>query len=113
MWILYLILFIIVMAAGVYFWRNILPDLNTRRNMSLLGKEAPLLTQDGITFRDLNKNGRLDPYEDPRLPLEIRVEDLLKQMTLEEKAGMLFHTMVGMNKDRTIQRIPFLNLGMD
>ncbi len=46
--------------------------------------------------------GRLDPYEDPRRPIEERVEDLLKQMTLEEKAGMLFQTMIGMNKDGTI-----------
>ena len=85
-----------------YFWQNIRPEINTRRNLSLLGKEAPTLTQDGITFRDLNKNGRLDPYEDPRRPIEERVEDLLKQMTLEEKAGMLFQTMIGMNKDGTI-----------
>ena len=38
------------------------------------------------SFRDLNKNGRLDPYEDPRRPISERVEDLLSQMTLEEKA---------------------------
>ena len=102
MWIFYLLLIVGIIAGAVYFWRNIRPDLNTRRNLSLLGKEAPTLTQDGITFRDLNKNGRLDPYEDPRLPIKERVEDLLKQMTLEEKAGMLFHTMIGMNKNGTI-----------
>jgi beta-glucosidase len=61
-----------------------------------------LQTNDNFTFRDLNKNGRLDPYEDPRRPLEERVEDLLSQMTLEEKAGMLFQTMIGMNKDGTL-----------
>jgi beta-glucosidase len=102
MWIIYFLLIIAIIAGVIYFWRNIRPDLNTRRNLSLLGKEAPTLTQDGITFRDLNKNGRLDPYEDPRRPIEERVEDLLKQMTLEEKAGMLFHTMIGINKDGTI-----------
>mgnify|MGYP001051807682 CR=1 FL=1 len=102
MWIFYLLLVVIVIAGAVYFWQNIKPDIETRRNLSLLGKEAPTLTQDGITFRDLNKNGRLDPYEDPRRPIEERVEDLLKQMTLEEKAGMMFQTMIGMNKDGTI-----------
>src|SRR2546426_8420405 len=56
-----------------------------------------LRTEDGFTFRDLNKNGRLDPYEDPRRPIEERVEDLLAQMTLEEKAGLLFQPMIGMN----------------
>jgi beta-glucosidase len=35
-------------------------------------------------FRDLNRNGRLDPYEDLEAPEEARVEDLLGQMTLEE-----------------------------
>ena len=102
MWIWYLLLLIVLMAAGIYFWNNIRPNINTRNNLSLLGKEAPTLTQDGLTFRDLNKNGKLDPYEDPRRPIEERVEDLLKQMTLEEKAGMLFQTMIGMNKDGTL-----------
>jgi len=44
-------------------------------------------------FRDLNKNGRLDVYEDPTQPIEARVDDLLGQMTLAEKAGLLFQTM--------------------
>ena len=46
---------------------------------------------DGTSFRDLNGNGELDPYEDARLPVEARVADLLDRMTLEEKAGTLFH----------------------
>lgn len=102
MWLFYLLLIIALIAGGIYFWRNVLPKINTHRNLALLGKEAPALTQDGITFRDLNKNGRLDPYEDPRRPIEERVEDLLKQMTLEEKAGLMFQTMIGMNKDGTL-----------
>src|SRR5690242_5177986 len=32
---------------------------------------------------DLNKNGRRDTYEDPKAPIDARVEDLLRQMTLE------------------------------
>ena len=54
------------------------------------------------TFRDLNKNGRLDPYEDSRLPIEERVEDLLAQMTLEEKAGLMFHTIIGIAPDGSL-----------
>jgi beta-glucosidase len=46
---------------------------------------------DGRRVRDLNGNGQLDPYEDPRRPLEERVDDLLARMTLEEKAGLMFH----------------------
>jgi beta-glucosidase len=57
-----------------------------------------LQTEDGFAYRDLNKNGRLDPYEDPRRPIEERVEDLLSQMTLEEKVGLLFHTIITMRE---------------
>src|SRR3954454_920332 len=60
------------------------------------------LTEGEFTFRDLNKNGRLDPYEDPRLPIDERVEDLLSQMTLEEKAGLMFHTMTGVAEDGSL-----------
>src|SRR5215212_5090918 len=34
---------------------------------------------------DFNKNGKMDVYEDPTAPVDKRVEDLLSQMTLEEK----------------------------
>jgi hypothetical protein len=27
-------------------------------------------TQDGMEYRDLNENGCMDPYEDPRAPLK-------------------------------------------
>jgi beta-glucosidase len=35
---------------------------------------------------DFNKNGRMDIYEDPSKPVDQRVNDLLSQMTLEEKS---------------------------
>ena len=54
-----------------------------------------MLEIDGRRVRDLNGNGRLDPYEDPRRPLEERVDDLLAQMTLAEKAGLMFHPPIG------------------
>ncbi len=38
---------------------------------------------------DLNKNGKKDVYEDVKQPIERRVEDLLGQMTLEEKTCQL------------------------
>jgi beta-glucosidase len=49
---------------------------------------------DGRRVRDLNGNGELDPYEDPRRPVEERVDDLLARMTLEEKAGLMFHPAI-------------------
>jgi beta-glucosidase len=50
-------------------------------------------------YRDLNGNGRLDPYEDPARPVEERVDDLLAQMTLEEKAGLMFHPPILVGDD--------------
>jgi len=38
---------------------------------------------------DFNKNGIMDPYENPDLPVDERVEDLLSKMTLEEKIAQL------------------------
>ncbi len=65
-------------------------------------QSAAQLTEGDITFRDLNKNGKLDPYEDPRRPIDERVEDLLSQMTLEEKAGLMFHMITGVNQDGSL-----------
>ncbi len=45
------------------------------------------------SYIDLNHNGQMDPYENPELTVEKRVEDLLSKMTLEEKAGQLVMTM--------------------
>lgn len=54
-------------------------------------RAAPLITVDGLTFKDLNKNGVLDPYEDWRLPVEDRVADLIARMTIEEKVGLMHY----------------------
>lgn len=68
-------------------------------NYAKLGEKAPELTIDGVKFRDLNKNGKLDIYEDSRRSIEDRVHDLVSQMSLEEKAGTMFITMIGMTPE--------------
>ncbi|NKI31808.1 glycoside hydrolase family 3 C-terminal domain-containing protein [Croceivirga thetidis] len=40
-------------------------------------------------YLDRNGNGKLDTYEDDRLPIKIRVADVLSQMTIEEKIHLL------------------------
>jgi beta-glucosidase len=56
---------------------------------------AALLLQSNVTtiykpgWIDFNKNGQEDPYEDPALPVDQRIEDLLARMTLEEKTAQL------------------------
>ncbi len=51
-----------------------------------------LLTVDGFAFKDLNKNGRLDKYEDWRLPVAARAKDLAAQMTVEQIAGLMLYS---------------------
>jgi beta-glucosidase len=65
-----------------------------------------LTTTDGYTYRDLNKNGKLDIYEDRRQPVTARVDDLLKQMNLEEKAGELFINGAKVNDDGSLDDKP-------
>jgi beta-glucosidase len=55
----------------------------------LSSRAVPILTVHGLRFRDLNRNGRLDRYEDWRLSPEARAADLLARMTLAEKAGQM------------------------
>ena len=54
-----------------------------------------IIEVDGLQFKDLNGNGQLDVYEDWRADIDDRVDDLLSQMTLEEKVGSLFHASTG------------------
>ncbi|SHL96941.1 glycoside hydrolase family 3 N-terminal domain-containing protein [Flavobacterium chilense] len=51
-----------------------------------------LLTINGFTFKDLNKNGKLDIYEDTRLSIKERAHDLVTKMTDDEKATFLMGT---------------------
>ena len=60
------------------------------------GKEIVKLVKDkktNILFYDLNKNGKMDIYENPTLDIESRVEDILSQMTLEEKVGQMLTSL--------------------
>jgi len=54
---------------------------------------------DGTRYRDLNRNGVMDPYEDPRLPIAERVADLVARLPLEEKVGLMIQTIVSTTTD--------------
>lgn len=51
-----------------------------------------ILTKDGLPFKDLNKNGVVDPYEDWRLPVADRAKDLASKMSIEEIAGLMLYS---------------------
>ena len=60
-------------------------------------RSVNLLRIGGLSFKDLNKNGRLDPYEDWRRNPRERAADLLRKMTDEEKAGLMMHGTIPAN----------------
>ncbi len=101
--------FIILVIIVVSFTISISRNKSAKMNARLAGPEVSTLTIDSFSFRDLNKNGKLDVYEDIRQPLEERVNDLLSQMNLEEKAGTMFIPPVSMKKDGNISEKPALN----
>src|SRR3954468_24793594 len=51
--------------------------------------KSPLKPAGDKPFMDLNKNGKMDPYEDTNLAIERRIDDLLSKMTVEEKTCQL------------------------
>lgn len=51
-----------------------------------------ILTVNGLKFKDLNKNGKLDKYEDWRLSVDERAKDLAQKMTVEQIAGLMLYS---------------------
>ena len=101
-----LALILITLITGFVKYRKMASKASKRYEQ--LGDPSPVLTQGGITFRDLNKNGKLDVYEDQRASVEDRVQDLVSQMSLEEKAGAMYITMIGITPDAQPVDKPFI-----
>ena len=51
-----------------------------------------ILSIDRLAFKDLNKNGKLDKYEDWRLPFDERAKDLATKMSVEQIAGLMLYS---------------------
>ncbi|MFD2939128.1 glycoside hydrolase family 3 N-terminal domain-containing protein [Flavobacterium notoginsengisoli] len=59
-------------------------------NLNAQHSNTPLyITVAGKKFVDLNKNGKLDKYEDTRLSIDVRLNNIVSLMTSEEKCNML------------------------
>ncbi len=65
----------------------------------LESRSAEKIKINGLEFKDLNKNGLLDKYEDWRLSAKIRALDLVSKMTIEEKAGFMLISTSRMKGD--------------
>ena len=68
----------------------------TQKKGATLGYSASsgvqILTKGGYAFKDLNRNGKLDVYEDWRKPVQQRAEDLASQMSVEQIAGLMLYS---------------------
>ena len=53
-----------------------------------------VLEIEGKYFRDSNNNKTLDPFEDWRLPVEERAADLVSQLSIEQRIGLLGNQMM-------------------
>jgi beta-glucosidase len=92
------LLLLLVSGLGMAYTPN--PELS---QPELGHRTAPLLQIGGYQFKDLNKNGALDPYEDWRLPVDQRITNLISQMTLEEKVGFMLISTTRLDGDFAFQ----------
>lgn len=67
-------------------------------------RSAQIIKKAGLEFKDLNKNGKLDPYEDWRLPVDTRVQDLISKMSIEEKVGFMLISTTRLAGDFSFQQ---------
>jgi beta-glucosidase len=81
------------------------PAFAQKPSQAKLGyRSAKIIKKAGFEFKDLNKNGKLDAYEDWRLPVETRVNDLISKMSLEEKVGFMLISTSRMAGDYAFQQ---------
>lgn len=60
-----------------------------------------LISKDGLKFKDMDKSGQLEPFEDWRLSADVRARDLVSRLTLAEKAGLMMHGTAPVLNDTT------------
>lgn len=83
------VILVILILGGLLGWWYVSSQFLDFEGDYTENKNISELTIDGYTFLDRNKNGSLDVYEDDRVSTEDRAENLLSQMTVEEKIHLL------------------------
>jgi beta-glucosidase len=69
----------------------------------LEARKVRIITEGKYQFKDLNKNEKLDPYEDWRLTVDERIGNLISLMSLEEKVGLMFHPNIAVTPDGVVK----------
>ena len=90
------LLSVIISSTNIFAQKIAQPQLGYR--------SAKVLKKSGLDFKDLNHNGKLDKYEDWRLPIETRVQDLISRMTIEEKIGFMLISTTRLSGDQAFQQ---------
>jgi len=79
-------------------------NANKKMTQPILGhRSAAMMTISSFQFKDLNRNGKLDKYEDWRLPYEERAKDLVSKMSMEEKVGLMLISTSRLKSERSAQ----------
>lgn len=89
------VIVLFVLIAGLGGWWYISSTFLSFEKNYAEKTEIKELNIDGYSFLDRNGNGELDIYEDDRKSTDERVDDLLSQMTLEEKIHLLKGSGIG------------------
>lgn len=67
-------------------------------------RTAKMIDENGLKFKDLNRNNAIDPYEDWRLSFDERSRDLVSKMSLEQKAGFMIIASTRLKNDWSFER---------
>ncbi|MBR5735219.1 MAG: glycoside hydrolase family 3 C-terminal domain-containing protein [Bacteroidales bacterium] len=93
-----------IMMLGAAFLAFLTVGCTPKYTQPELGaRKVEILNKGRYQFKDLNKNGKLDVYEDWRQPMDKRIADLVSQMTLEEKVGLMFHPNIAVTESGEVK----------
>jgi beta-glucosidase len=70
-----------------------------KKQLVLGHRSAKILTINGLQFKDLNRSGKLDKYEDWRLSYDVRANDLISKMSVEQKVGFMLISTTRLKND--------------
>ncbi len=88
---------LIVAACCHFSTGNIVAQLTKQPVLGF--RSAKIITINNFQFKDLNRNGKLDKYEDWRLPYDARAKDLVSKMSVEQKAGFMLISSTRLKND--------------
>ncbi len=99
--LLYILLSFIGLILFIFLYIHLSFGIKNSRAKSIL-VEKPILEESGFEYRDLNNNGMLDIYEDKRQDIESRIDDIMSQMSIEDKVGLMWHPPIGVGDEGEI-----------